>query len=58
MKLFHIHKWGKWSKPVERTLERFDAPPALVLGQKLRTFRACIQERICETCGKYQWRKV
>jgi hypothetical protein len=58
MKLFHIHKWGMWSEPHERTYQTYDAPPALVPNQELKTITSEIQDRLCTTCGKYQWRKV
>lgn len=58
MNLFHMHNWSKWSEPQERTYQTYDAPPALVPNQTLKTFSSLVQERICKTCGKYKWRKV
>lgn len=55
---FTRHNWEKWSEPHERTYQTYDAPPALVLGQELKTYRAEIQDRHCRDCRKYQWRKV
>lgn len=55
---FTRHNWSEWSAPHERTCQTYDAPPALVLNQELKTYRAEIQDRKCTDCGKYQWRKV
>jgi hypothetical protein len=53
-----FHYWSRWSEPHERTYQSYSAPPALVPHTELRTFRSEIQDRTCERCGKYEWRKV
>jgi len=55
----HIfHKWHMWSEPTERIYQTYDAPPALVPNQELKTYTSMVQTRTCATCGKFQWRKV
>lgn len=62
MSMFHIfHKWPKWSKPkrVEYSVSLAIVPGTWVNGDEpTKTVVRWVQERVCETCGKYDRRLI
>lgn len=50
----HKHKWPKWSKPIPAVWSGIDR----LTGNNWGDQNGYKQERTCETCGKYEWRKV
>ena len=52
----HIfHDWGKWS---EQKFGKFHSPYNPITQQNSFDFEACYQDRTCNKCGVYQWRKL
>lgn len=50
----HIfHKWPKWSAPTSASL--YHKPG---FSNKIIELDGQIQDRTCEICGAYEWRKI